>query len=57
MQRTFTGRCQCAHAEYKVSDTPLTPFARHRTECQHQSASAFGMALWTRDDTVVVLAA
>jgi hypothetical protein len=34
---------------YRVSGTVQTLFACHCTECQRQSASAFGMALWVQD--------
>lgn len=45
----FTGQCQCAAVRYRVEGRLLTVFACHCTECQRQSASAFGMALWVQD--------
>lgn len=45
---TATGRCQCGQAQYRLDGKPLTLFACHCTDCQRQSSSAFGMALWVR---------
>ncbi|MES2949866.1 MAG: GFA family protein [Pseudomonadota bacterium] len=50
----FHGQCQCGALQYRVSGTPLTLFACHCTECQRQTASAFGMALWVREPQVHV---
>lgn len=41
-----TGRCQCGQAQYRLNGQPLTLFTCHCTDCQRQSSSAFGMALW-----------
>jgi len=49
MQKTYTGSCQCGEVRYAVKGEPLTVFACHCTECQRQSSSAFGMALWIRN--------
>ncbi len=49
MAATFTGQCQCGEVRYQVMGTPLTLYACHCTECQRQSSSAFGMALWVQD--------
>ena len=51
---TFEGQCQCGAVRYRVTGTPLTLFACHCTECQRQSSSAFGMALWVQDAQVVL---
>lgn len=52
MIETFEGQCQCGEVKYRVVGTPVTLFACHCTECQRQSSSAFGMALWVRDADV-----
>lgn len=49
---TFHGQCQCGHVAYAVTGHPVTLFACHCTECQRQSSSAFGMALWIEHGTV-----
>lgn len=46
---TFEGQCQCGAVQYRVRGSAQTLFACHCTECQRQSASAFGMALWVKD--------
>ncbi len=48
----FEGQCQCGEVAYRVVGTAVTLFACHCTECQRQSSSAFGMALWVRDADV-----
>lgn len=45
----FEGHCQCGAVQYRVQGSAQTVFACHCTECQRQSASAFGMALWVKD--------
>ncbi len=55
MKDNFTGSCQCEHIKYCVLGQPLTLFNCHCKECQKQSASAFGMALWIKQKTVDVL--
>ena len=55
MQEDFHGQCQCGALRYRVSGTSSTLFACHCTDCQRQSASAFGMALWVRDPDVEVI--
>jgi hypothetical protein len=40
----LTGACQCRAVTYRVRAAPLTLYCCHCTECQHQSASAFGMS-------------
>lgn len=49
---TFTGQCQCGLVGYTVHGQVATAFVCHCTECQRQSASAFGMALWIKNPTV-----
>lgn len=51
----FEGQCQCGAVRYRVVGTAVTLFACHCTECQLQSASAFGMALWVQDADVRLL--
>lgn len=46
---TFEGQCQCGEVKYRVTGTVATLFTCHCTECQRQSSSAFGMALWVRN--------
>lgn len=50
-----TGRCQCGAVRYRLTSEPLTLFACHCTDCQRQSSSAFGMALWMRRADVELL--
>ena len=40
-----TGSCQCGGVQYRLTGTPLPLVICHCTECQKQTASAFGMAL------------
>lgn len=55
MAESFEGQCQCGEVHYLVTGTPLTLFACHCIECQRQSSSAFGMALWIKDPAVQIL--
>lgn len=55
MVETFEGQCQCGAVQYRVVGTAVTLFACHCTECQRQSSSAFGMALWVQDADVQLL--
>ncbi len=48
MDRILEGGCQCGDIRYRVAGAPLTFYACHCTECQKQSASAFGLSLWVR---------
>jgi hypothetical protein len=41
----LTGGCQCGAVRYEIAAPPLTVIACHCTECQKQSASAFGMTM------------
>jgi hypothetical protein len=40
------GQCQCGNATFTIAKMPLAFYACHCTECQAQSASAFGLSLW-----------
>ena len=40
-----TGGCQCGFVKYELSGSPGSLSVCHCTECQKQSASAFGMSL------------
>jgi hypothetical protein len=51
----FEGRCQCGQVRYRVTGQTVALFICHCTECQRQSASAFGMALWLRNYSKNVL--
>ncbi len=52
---TFHGQCQCGAVRYRVQGEVATVFACHCRECQRQSASAFGMALWVRQAQLTLL--
>ncbi|MDB5396565.1 MAG: aldehyde-activating protein [Rhodospirillales bacterium] len=45
MKLPLTGGCQCGAVRYEIAAEPLTVIACHCTECQKQSASAFGMTM------------
>ena len=40
-----SGGCQCGALRYEISATPLDTYVCHCRECQHQSASAFGISV------------
>ena len=44
----LTGRCQCGGVSYTITGTPLRVTGCHCLECQKQSGSAFGLALWVK---------
>ena len=46
MKLPLAGGCQCGHLRYAITAEPLTLYACHCHECQHQSGSAFGMSLF-----------
>lgn len=50
----LTGGCQCSAVRYKITAKSQTLYACHCTECQKQSASAFGMSLRVPRDAVEV---
>lgn len=54
-EQIFTGQCQCGTVRYSVTGTAATLFACHCQECQRQSSSAFGMALWVRHGQLTLL--
>ena len=43
----LVGGCQCGALRYRISGEPITVYVCHCKDCQKQSASAFGMSLWT----------
>jgi hypothetical protein len=45
MQLPLTGGCQCKGVRYQITAEPLTVYVCHCTECQCQSASAFGLSM------------
>jgi len=54
MKLPMTGGCQCGAVRYEVTAEPLTLYCCHCTECQKQSASAFGMSMPVREETLHV---
>jgi hypothetical protein len=44
--QALTGQCQCGAVRYSVQGQRACAFVCHCTDCQRQSASAFGMAAW-----------
>jgi hypothetical protein len=55
MKEVFEGHCQCGSVAYRVTGHTATLFACHCTECQRQSSSAFGMALWVKEPSVELI--
>jgi hypothetical protein len=55
MTGTYEGECQCGGCRYRVRGTVLTLFVCHCKECQRQTGSAFGMALWIKTEAEEVL--
>ena len=51
MKLPITGGCQCGAVRYRIDAEPLTVIACHCTECQKQSASAFGMTMTVRRES------
>ncbi len=49
MTERFDGTCQCGAVEYSIIGRSINLFVCHCSQCQKQSASAFGMALWISD--------
>lgn len=56
MPKTLVGGCQCGAIRFEAAGEPITLYACHCTECQKQSASAFGMSLPLRKEAVRVTA-
>ncbi len=52
MKEVFEGNCQCRSVAYRVTDRTATLSTCHCKECQRQSSSAFGMALWIKEPMV-----
>ncbi len=48
------GGCQCGHIRYRIAGAPLVLYACHCTECQRQSASAFGLSMAVQRDALTV---
>jgi hypothetical protein len=51
----YLGGCQCGSIRYRVKGEPISVFICHCSECQRQSSSAFGMALWIKDAELSLL--
>ena len=54
MTAPYTGGCQCGSVRYVVTMEPIRVLACHCKECQRQSASAFGMSMPVKKDSLVV---
>ena len=54
-QKPHEGGCQCGKVRYRITAKPLALYCCHCTECQAQSASAFGMSMWVKSDAFKVL--
>ena len=52
MSVAYSGRCQCGAVRFEISGEYRTTYACHCTICQHQSGSAFGMAVIVGDPVV-----
>jgi hypothetical protein len=50
-----TGGCQCGNIRYELIGTPQMLYACHCTDCQKQSASAFGLSLRMRPRDIRLL--
>lgn len=55
MVAPYVGGCQCGRIRYEIKAEPLTLYVCHCTECQRQSASAFGMSMPVPRDAVTIL--
>jgi hypothetical protein len=55
MRLPLTGGCQCGAVRYEIDAEPLTVIACHCTECQRQSASAFGMTVPVPPDALRIV--
>jgi hypothetical protein len=54
MPAPYTGGCQCGSVRYVVTTEPTRLLACHCKECQRQSASAFGMSMPVKKDSLTV---
>ena len=54
MPAPYTGGCQCGSVRYVVTTEPIRLLACHCKECQRQSASAFGMSMPVKRDSLAV---
>jgi hypothetical protein len=57
MTAPYTGGCQCGSVRYVVTMEPMRVLACHCKECQRQSASAFGMSMPVKKDSLTVTGA
>ena len=55
MTQVCAGQYHCGDVKYRVIGTAATLFACRCTECQRQSASALGLALWIKGADVQLL--
>lgn len=53
--RIMEGGCQCGRVRYRLTGEPEGLVICHCSECQRQSASAFGMSLIVRKDDLALL--
>lgn len=56
MPLPLPGACQCFNVRYQIRAEPLTVYACHCTECQHQSGSAFSLSVVVPRDSIAVVA-
>lgn len=49
------GSCQCGQVTYRVESPPVIVVACHCSECQKQSASAFGISMLLPQDALEVV--
>lgn len=54
MVAPYFGGCQCGRIRYEIQAEPLTLYVCHCSECQRQSASAFGMSMPVPRDAVTI---
>lgn len=54
MDTPLTGRCQCGAVTYEIRGEPLALYTCHCTDCQKQSASAFGMSMRVRTEDLAI---
>ena len=49
MAEPLTGGCQCGAVRYEITAPPRRVLACHCTDCQRQSGSAYGLAMWVAE--------